>query len=129
MTPGPGRGDPAAVGYGAQGLQAPCRRGGRLLAVVRLRTARWPAVRPAPREPARPAFLAGAGPAAIGAIIGAAIPLAGALRVTWQFAVLAAAAAALLVARRSVVVTLACAGAVGVVVALAGGPFRAKRYA
>lgn len=68
------------------------------------------------------AFLAGAGPAAIGAILGAAIPLAAALRENWQFAVLAAAAIALLIARRGIVVTLLGAGVVGTVIALAGGP-------
>ena len=52
------------------------------------------------------AFLAGAGPAAIGAIAGAAVPLALALTETWQLAVLAAAAVALLVLRRGVVATL-----------------------
>ena len=68
------------------------------------------------------AFLDGAGPAAIGAILGAAITLTLALRETWQFGVLAAAAIALLVLRRGVVATLLVAGAIGVVVALAGGP-------
>ena len=68
------------------------------------------------------AFLAGAGPAAVGAILGAAVPLAAALRETWQFGVLAAAAIALVVARRSIVVTLLGSGIVGVVIALAGGP-------
>jgi chromate transporter len=68
------------------------------------------------------AFLDGAGPAAIGAILGAAITLTLALRETWQFAVLAAAAIALLVLRRHVVETLLAAGAIGVVLALAGAP-------
>jgi chromate transporter len=67
-------------------------------------------------------FLDGAGPAAIGAILGAAIPLAGALRETWQVLVLAGAAIALLLARRGVVMTLVAAGAVGAVAGLAGGP-------
>jgi chromate transporter len=67
-------------------------------------------------------FLAGAGPAAIGAIFGSAIPLAGALQETWQYLVLAAAAFALLPARRGVVTTLVLAGAIGAIVALAGGP-------
>jgi chromate transporter len=40
----------------------------------------------------------------------------------WQWAVLAAAAALLLASRRGVVLTLLAAGAVGVAVALAGGP-------
>jgi len=73
--------------------------------------------RPGPR-----AFLDGAGPAAIGAILGSAIPLARALGEPWQFAVLAAAAVALLVLRRGVVVTLVAAGIIGAVVAVAGGP-------
>ena len=49
------------------------------------------------------AFLDGAGPAAIGAIAGSAVPLALALTEPWQFAVLAAAAVALFVPRRGVV--------------------------
>lgn len=68
------------------------------------------------------AFLDGAGPAAIGAILGSAIPLALALSEGWQIAVLALAAVALLAARRGVVTTLLAAALVGVVIALAGGP-------
>ena len=65
-------------------------------------------------------FLDGAGPAAIGAIAGAAIPLALALDEAWQFAVLAGAAILLLVLRRGVVLTLLVAGAAGVALALSG---------
>jgi len=68
------------------------------------------------------AFLQGAGPAAIGAIIGVAIPLALALHEVWQFAVLAGAAVALLLLRRGVVVTLLVAGIVGVVAVELGAP-------
>jgi chromate transporter len=68
------------------------------------------------------AFLDGAGPAAIGAILGSAIPLALALVEVWQYGVLAAAAVALLVMRRTVVTTLLIAGTVGVLIAVAGGP-------
>jgi chromate transporter len=68
------------------------------------------------------AFLAGAAPAAAGAIIGSAIPLAGALSETWQYVVLAAAAVALLVLRRSIVLTLLAAGTVGAVATLLGAP-------
>jgi chromate transporter len=68
------------------------------------------------------AFLAGAAPAAAGAIIGSAIPLAGALSETWQYVVLAAAAIALLALRRSIVLTLLAAGTVGAVAALLGAP-------
>jgi chromate transporter len=68
------------------------------------------------------AFLEGAGPAAIGAILGSAIPLTRALTEPWQYAVLAAAVIVLLPLRRSVVLTLLSAGAAGVVIALAGAP-------
>ena len=66
------------------------------------------------------AFLDGAGPAAIGAILGSAIPLARALGEPWQYAILAGAAVALLVLRRGVVVTLVTAGAIGAVLVSAG---------
>jgi chromate transporter len=68
------------------------------------------------------AFLDGAGPAAIGAILGSAIPLALALSEAWQVVVLALAAVALLAARRGVVTTLLAAALIGVAIALAGGP-------
>ncbi|HEY3724087.1 MAG TPA: chromate efflux transporter [Acidimicrobiia bacterium] len=67
-------------------------------------------------------FLDGAGPAAIGAILGSAIPLALALVEPWQFAVLAAAAILLLALRRAVVTTLLTAGAIGILVAIVDGP-------
>jgi chromate transporter len=68
------------------------------------------------------AFLGGATPAAAGAIIGSAAPLAAALAETWQYAVLAAAAVALLALRRGVVQTLLLAGCAGVAAALLGAP-------
>jgi len=68
------------------------------------------------------AFLRGAGPAAVGAILGTAIPLTRALSEPWQYAVLGGAAVVLLVLRRGVVATLLLAGLAGVVIALAGGP-------
>lgn len=68
------------------------------------------------------AFLDGAGPAAIGAIAGSAVPLALVLSQRWQVAVLIAGAIALLVLRRGVVSTLLSAGAIGAVAALAGAP-------
>ena len=67
------------------------------------------------------AFLDGAGPAAIGAILGSAITLTRALAHPWQYAVLAAALVLLLALRRGVVLTLLAAAAVGVVIALAAG--------
>lgn len=123
VTPGPVVATVAAVGYAAHGLA-----GGLLAAVVAftpsfsfilLGGGRFERLRA--NRHAR-AFLDGAGPAAIGAILGAAILLAEALTQGWQFAVLAGAAAALLLLKRGVVQTLLGAGAAGVILALAGAP-------
>jgi chromate transporter len=123
VTPGPVVATIAAVGYAAAGI------GGGLLAAavaflpsfsfILLGGGRFERLR---ANDAARGFLGGAGPAAIGAILGAAIPLAGALGEVWQAAVLAAAAVALLILRRGVVSTLLGAGAVGAVIGLAGGP-------
>ena len=123
VTPGPVTHTVAVVGYAAAGV------GGALLAsavafapsfsFILLGADRFH--RLLANRDAR-AFLDGAGPAAIGAILGSAIPLGLALSEPWQAAVLAGAALVLLAARRGVVATLLAAAAVGVVVALAGGP-------
>ena len=68
------------------------------------------------------AFLGGAAPAAAGAIVGSAVPLASALSETWQLAVLAAAALALLALRRGVVQTLLACGAIGALAVVLGAP-------
>src|SRR6185312_7288528 len=128
ITPGPVVQTVSAVGYAAAGL------GGGLLAalvafspsfVFVLGGARYFGVLRTSR--AAQTFLDGAGPAAIGAILGSAILLAGTLREPWQFAVLAAAAVLLLAPqprwlRRGVVFTLLAAAAAGMLIALAGGP-------
>lgn len=67
-------------------------------------------------------FVDGAGPAAIGAILGSAVPLTLALQETWQYAVLVLAAAALFVARRGVVSALLLAGVVGAAAVVLGAP-------
>ncbi len=67
-------------------------------------------------------FLTGAGAAAIGAIAGSSIPLALSLSHLWQVGVLLVAAVWLLVLKRATVPALLGAGALGIVVALAGGP-------
>jgi chromate transporter len=67
------------------------------------------------------AFLDGAGPAAVGAILGAAVPLATALEEWWQAAVLAAAGVVLL-AGRPPLWALAGGAAAGLAVAAGGGP-------
>jgi chromate transporter len=66
------------------------------------------------------AFLDGAGPAAIGAILGSSVPLARALTEPWQWGVLAGAAVVLLALRRGVVSTLLFAGVAGAAIVLAG---------
>jgi chromate transporter len=68
------------------------------------------------------AFLTGAGPAAIGAIAGAAIPLALALAHVWQFGLLALAALWLIGLRRGVVSGIVGAAGLGVLAFLAGAP-------
>ncbi len=123
VTPGPLTQTVAAVGYSAGGFPAA------LLAAfvaflpsfsfVLFGAARFERLL---RNQRVTAFLAGAAPSAAGAIIGSAIPLAGALSQTWQYIVLAVAAIALLVLRRSIVLTLLTAGAVGAVAALLGAP-------
>lgn len=122
-TPGPVTQTIAVVGYAAHGL---------LGAVVASAVAFLPSfafiLLGADRFdrlsalPSARAFLAGAGPASLGAIAGSAVPLAAGLNETWQVAVLTAGAVLLLLARRGVVTTLLLAGAAGIVVALADGP-------
>jgi len=121
ITPGPVVQTIAVVGYAAAGV------GGGLLAAlvafspsfafVLLGADRFGRLR---ENPNAKAFLGGAGPAAVGAILGVAVPLARALSEPWQYGVLAGAAVVLLVLRRGVVPTLLLAGAAGVVAALAG---------
>ncbi len=121
VTPGPVTHTVAVVGYAAAGI------GGALLATfvaflpsfsfVLLGARRFDRLR---GNAGVLAFLDGAGPAAVGAIVGSAVPLALALSELWQAAVLAAAAFALLVARGSVVMVLLTAGAIGVLAALLG---------
>ena len=68
------------------------------------------------------AFFDGAGPAAIGAILGSAIPLALALQERWQWAVLAGAAVALLALRGAASSSRCCRGRVGAVAVVLGAP-------
>ncbi len=119
ITPGPVVQTVAVVGYAAAGLV-----GGILasaiafspsFAFILLGGRRFDQVRADRRARA---FLGGAGPAAIGAIYGSAIPLTRELSHSWQYAILAAALVLLLLLRRGVVLTLLCAGATGVIIAL-----------
>ncbi len=122
VTPGPVVQTVAVVGYAAAGIA-----GGVLasavafapsFAIIFLGAHRFGRIRA--DERAR-AFLDGAGPAAIGAILGSAVPLTRALTESWQYAVLAGAALLLIPLRRGVVMTLLAAGLIGAVIALGGG--------
>jgi len=122
LTPGPVTHTVALVGWAASGL------GGALLAsaiafapsflAIALGGERFGRLRG--NRSAR-AFLDGAGPAAVGAILGAAVPLVAALAEWWQAAVLAG-AALLLLRGRPPLWALAGGALAGLVVALAGGP-------
>jgi chromate transporter len=123
VTPGPLTQTVAAVGYSAAGLA-----GGLLAALVAFApsfsfilfgAARFERLLVDERVLA---FLAGAAPAAAGAIIGAALPLTLAISESWQYVVLAAAAVALLVLHRAVVPTLLLAALAGAIAALLGAP-------
>lgn len=127
VTPGPVVHTVAAVGYAAHGV------GGALLAatvaflpsfaLVLVLAPRFERLRGDGRLRA---FLDGAGPAAIGAILGAAVPLALALGEAWQVGLLAAGAVALLLLRAPVVATLLVAGTIGaLLVAVLGAPLAA----
>ena len=122
LTPGPVVHTVAMVGWAAAGL------GGALLAsaiafapsfvVVAALGDRFVRIRQSPNARA---FLDGAGPAAVGAILGAAVPLAQAIEEVWQWGVLAA-AAAVLVAGRPALWALAGGALAGVAAWLLGAP-------
>jgi len=123
VTPGPVVQTVAVVGYAAAGI------GGGLLASLVAFTPSFCFVLGGGRYFDRlrrsevvQAFLTGAGPAAIGAIAGAAIPLVAALAHLWQAGLLVLAAGWLIGLRRGVVPAIAGAAALGVLVYLAGGP-------
>jgi chromate transporter len=122
ITPGPVVQTVAVVGYAAAGLA------GALLAsavaftpsflLVLFGGPRFEQIRGNARARA---FLDGAGPAAIGAILGSAITLTREITHPWQYAVLAGALTLLLPLRRGVVLALLSAAAIGVTIALVAG--------
>ena len=123
VTPGPVVQTVAVVGYAAAGV------GGGLLAALVAFAPSFLFVLGGGRyfdrlraSAAVQAFLTGAGPAAIGAIAGAAVPLALALAHLWQFGLLALAAIWLLGLRRGVVSAIVGAAGLGVLAFAAGAP-------
>jgi chromate transporter len=123
VTPGPVVQTVAVVGYAADKLL-----GGLLAALVAFTPSFCFVLFGGPyfdriRTNARiQAFLTGAGPAAIGAIAGSAVPLGLALSHLWQAGLLAAAFVWLVLLRRNVVIGLLGAALVGVVGSVAGLP-------
>ncbi len=121
VTPGPVVQTVAVVGYAAAGLA-----GGLLAAVVAFAPSFVFVLAGGPhfdrfrRSTAARAFLAGSGPAAIGAIAGAAVTLGFGLTQLWQVALLAGAIGWLVLLRRGVVSAILAAAGIGVVIALAG---------
>ncbi len=123
ITPGPVVQTIAVVGYAAGGV------GGALLGALVAFTPSFAFILAGARHfgalrtnrLAR-SFLGGAGPAAIGAIAGASIPLALALTHLWQVVLLGGAAVTIIGLRRSVVLTLVGAGLIGAVGAALGLP-------
>jgi chromate transporter len=121
ITPGPVVQTVAVVGYAAAGLAggiiASAIAFSPSFAFVLLGVRRFDRLR---SNPTARAFLDGAGPAAIGAILGSAITLARALREPWQYALLGAATILVLGLRRRVVTTLLASAAVGIVLVESG---------
>jgi chromate transporter len=121
ITPGPVVQTVAVVGYAAAGIG-----GGLLAAFIAFAPSFIFVLVGAPRfdriraNSTIQSFLTGAGPAVIGAIAGAAIPLGLSLQRLCQIPVLAGALLWLFVIRRGVVSCLFVAGAIGVVAALGG---------
>jgi chromate transporter len=123
ITPGPVVQTVAVVGYAAGGV------GGGLLAALVAFAPSFAFVLVGGRHfdriranDAVGSFLAGAGPAVIGAIAGSAIPLGLSFGHLWQIPMLAGAIIWLFIARQGVVSALLVAGAIGVGVVLAGVP-------
>ncbi len=123
ITPGPVVQTVAVVGYAAAGV------GGALLAALVAFAPSFALILGGARHFGAlranrfaQGFLGGAGPAAIGAIAGASIPLALAIAHVWQVEILAGALLLIVGLRRSVVLTLVGAGVLGAVGAALGLP-------
>jgi chromate transporter len=123
ITPGPVVQTVSVVGYAAAGI------GGALLAALIAFSPSFVFILVGARHfgalranRVAQSFLGGAGPAAIGAIAGASIPLALAIAHVWQVFVLAGAFVLIIGLRRSVVLILVGAGVIGALGAALGLP-------
>ena len=123
ITPGPVVQTVSVVGYAAAGV------GGALLAALIAFSPSFIFILAGARHfgalrtnRAAQAFLGGAGPAAIGAIAGASIPLALAIAHVWQVFVLVGAFVLIVGLRRNVVLVLVGAGVIGALGAALGLP-------
>jgi len=123
ITPGPVVQTVSVVGYAAAGV------GGALLAALIAFSPSFVFILAGARHfgtlrtnRVAQSFLGGAGPAAIGAIAGASIPLALAIAHVWQVVVLAGAFLLIVGLRRSVVLVLVGAGVIGAFGAALGLP-------
>jgi chromate transporter len=123
ITPGPVVQTVSVVGYAAAGI------GGALLAALIAFSPSFIFILAGARHfgalrtnRIAQSFLGGAGPAAIGAIAGASIPLALAIAHVWQVFVLAGAFMVIVGLRRSVVLVLVGAGVIGALGAALGLP-------
>jgi chromate transporter len=123
ITPGPVVQTVSVVGYAAAGV------GGALLAALIAFSPSFVFILAGARHfgtlrtnRTAQSFLGGAGPAAIGAIAGASVPLALALAHVWQVFVLAGAFLLIVGLRRSVVLVLVGAGTIGALGAVLGLP-------
>lgn len=116
ITPGPVVLTVAVVGYAAAGVAggvaAAAVAFAPSFAIVLIGSRHFGRVR---SHPAARAFLRGAGPAAIGAILGSVILLAGALSDLWQVTVAVAAAVALVALRQGIVTVILCGAGIGLV--------------
>ncbi len=123
VTPGPVVQTVSVIGFAAAGLG-----GGLLAALVAFAPSFAFVLAGGPHfdrlrsNPRAQAFLTGAGPAAIGAIAGSAVPLGMELAHLWQLGLLAVAAGWLIGLRKGVVTTITGAAVLGVVAVLAGAP-------
>jgi chromate transporter len=123
ITPGPVVLTVAVVGYAAAGVAGGVAAAGVAFApsfaIVLIGSRHFGRVR---SHPVARAFLRGAGPAAIGAILGSVILLAGALSDLWQVTVAIAAAVALVALRQGIVTVILCGAGIGVAALWVGLP-------